>query len=395
MATATGRTRRWPRSTPSHACCPSPSARRPPTPRRASWGTRIADLRTTVLATLTGIECCTHLNDALRALAEVPVLLDALALRALTTTALRCAGYTPEAEAFRAEVRATIARHLPADWQGLGALDRDAVAAFAWHWRDVLRDEGLLALSWPVRYGGAGRSALEQVVLAEELTRAVRPRVVRTTGSASRCSGTRCCNGGPRTRRNGSSRGCCREKTAGARATRSPARGRTSRRCRPGPNVHGDEWIINGQKVWTSLAHEANWVFVLTRTDADRAATPRHQLLALPTRAARRRDPSDRDDQRRARVLRGVLHRCAHSRHPCGRRGERRMGGGEHPARLRARRVGGDVPVAVPRGARPADRVWRGRAAVRTTRSSVRDSHVRTRSARSCACSGCARSPAC
>ena len=43
-------------------------------------GARIADLRTTVLATLTGIECCTHLNDALRAMAEVPVLLDALAL---------------------------------------------------------------------------------------------------------------------------------------------------------------------------------------------------------------------------------------------------------------------------------------------------------------------------
>jgi Protein of unknown function (DUF2889) len=43
-------------------------------------GARIADLRTTVLTTLTGIECCTHLNDALRAMAEVPVLLDALAL---------------------------------------------------------------------------------------------------------------------------------------------------------------------------------------------------------------------------------------------------------------------------------------------------------------------------
>ena len=43
-------------------------------------GARIADLRRTVLATLTGIECCTHLNDALRTLAEVPVLLDALAL---------------------------------------------------------------------------------------------------------------------------------------------------------------------------------------------------------------------------------------------------------------------------------------------------------------------------
>ena len=43
-------------------------------------GERIADLRRTVLTTLTGIECCTHLNDALRALAEVPVLLDALVL---------------------------------------------------------------------------------------------------------------------------------------------------------------------------------------------------------------------------------------------------------------------------------------------------------------------------
>ena len=42
--------------------------------------------------------------------------------------------------------------------------------------------------------------------------------------------------------------------------------------------MHGDEWIINGQKVWTSLAHEANWVFVLTRTDP---TAPRHHGISF------------------------------------------------------------------------------------------------------------------
>jgi alkylation response protein AidB-like acyl-CoA dehydrogenase len=195
----------------------------------------------------------------------------------LTTAALR-AGYTPEAEAFRSEVRATIARRLPDDWQGLGALDRDAVAAFSWHWRDVLRDEGLLALSWPVRYGGAGRTALEQVVLAEELTRARAPDGGPHDRFGIKMLGNTLLQWGSEDQKrsflprvlSGEDRWC--------QGYSEPGSGSDLASLSTRAELHGDEWIINGQKVWTSLAHEANWVFVLTRTDP---TAPRHHGISF------------------------------------------------------------------------------------------------------------------
>ena len=91
--------------------------------------------------------------------------------------------YPPEAEEFRAEVRAFLDEHLPDDWQGIGMLDREDAEAFSLRWRQVLHENGLLGITWPKEYGGGGRTKLEQVVLAEELARARVPlgRVTDTT----------------------------------------------------------------------------------------------------------------------------------------------------------------------------------------------------------------------
>src|SRR5438270_11513551 len=84
--------------------------------------------------------------------------------------------YPPEAEAYREKVQAFLAEHLPADWRGIGALDPDAAREFTAAWRKVLFDNGYLGVPWPVEYDGAGLSALENVILAEELHSAVVPR---------------------------------------------------------------------------------------------------------------------------------------------------------------------------------------------------------------------------
>ena len=80
--------------------------------------------------------------------------------------------YPPEAESFRAEVRAFLRRALPDDWRGLGALDGEQARAFTETWRATLAAEGYLTPSWPPEYGGAGLSRLQQVVLVEELATA-------------------------------------------------------------------------------------------------------------------------------------------------------------------------------------------------------------------------------
>src|SRR6187401_444908 len=79
--------------------------------------------------------------------------------------------YSPEAQAYREKVQAFLAEKLPADWRGVGALDREAAAAFQKEWRVTLFESGYLAPGWPKEYGGGGLSPLEQVILAEEFTR--------------------------------------------------------------------------------------------------------------------------------------------------------------------------------------------------------------------------------
>ena len=80
--------------------------------------------------------------------------------------------YTETAEAFRQRIRTFLDDHLPDGWSGMGALTADERAEFIAKWRPTLAANDLLAVAWPVEYGGAGLSLLERTVLAEEFARA-------------------------------------------------------------------------------------------------------------------------------------------------------------------------------------------------------------------------------
>src|SRR5947209_3663887 len=80
--------------------------------------------------------------------------------------------YPPEAEAYREKVQAFLSEHLPAHWTGIGALGHEEADRFTREWRRTLYENGYLAVSWPREYGGQALTPLEQVVVAEEFTRA-------------------------------------------------------------------------------------------------------------------------------------------------------------------------------------------------------------------------------
>src|SRR3954463_12384020 len=79
--------------------------------------------------------------------------------------------YSPEAEEYREKIRGFLAEHLPSDWHGVGALPGAQRGPWLDEWRATLADAGLLAVSWPKEYGGAGLTALQQEILAEEVAK--------------------------------------------------------------------------------------------------------------------------------------------------------------------------------------------------------------------------------
>jgi alkylation response protein AidB-like acyl-CoA dehydrogenase len=177
--------------------------------------------------------------------------------------------YPAEAEAYREKVQAFLAEKLPVGWAGIGALDRDEVATFTSQWRATLAEHGYLAPSWPKAYGGPGLSALEQVVLAEEFQRAGVPAGGTNDVFSIQMVGNTILQWGTEEQKqhflprilNGEDTWCqgYSEPNAGSDLGNLGCRA----------VLDGDEWSINGQKIWTSAGHLADWIFVLARTDPD------------------------------------------------------------------------------------------------------------------------------
>ena len=76
----------------------------------------------------------------------------------------------------------------------------------------------------------------------------------------------------------------------------------------------GDEWIVNGQKVWTTLAHLSRWGLLVVRTDPEAVKHAGLTAFVVDMHDPDRRDPAAAPDDRRGRVQRGVLHRHPHPR---------------------------------------------------------------------------------
>jgi alkylation response protein AidB-like acyl-CoA dehydrogenase len=186
--------------------------------------------------------------------------------------------YTAEAETFREKIQGFLAEHLPDDWKGTGALDAEAAHRFTEEWRVILRDNKLLAASWPTEYGGAGLTALESVIMAEEFQKAGVPTGGSNDVFGIQMVGNTIIQWGTEEQKqhflpriiSGEDRWCqgYSEPNAGSDLGNLGCRA----------TLDGDEWVINGQKIWTSAGHLADWIFVLTRTDAD---APKHRGITF------------------------------------------------------------------------------------------------------------------
>ncbi len=186
--------------------------------------------------------------------------------------------YTADAEAYREKVQAFLAEKLPAEWGGIGALAGDDLADFVGEWRKVLFGAGYLAPGWPTEYGGGGLSALEQVIIAEEFAKAGVPTGGPNDVFGIQMLGNTLLQWGTDDQKNwylprilsGADIWCqgYSEPDAGSDLSNLGLRG----------VLDGDQWVLNGQKIWTSAGHLADHIFTLVRTNPE---APRHKGISF------------------------------------------------------------------------------------------------------------------
>jgi len=190
--------------------------------------------------------------------------------------------YTAEAEVYREKIHAFLAEHLPSNWQGIGALPKEEAETFAHEWRKVLAANHLLAASWPAQYGGGGLSELEQVILVEEFYKAGVPAGTGNDVFGIQMVGNTILEWGTDEQKAHFLPRILSGDDIWCQGYSEPNAGSDLGNLGCRAELDGDEWVINGQKIWTSAGHLADWIFVLARTDADVAKHKGITFLLVP-----------------------------------------------------------------------------------------------------------------
>ena len=182
--------------------------------------------------------------------------------------------YSPEAARFRGEFRAWLECNLTRDVIDCGGRQGHDDTAFGVlrDWNARMADAGWAAVSWPVEYGGRGATVLEQLVFAEEATRARVPLPLNIIG-INNIAPAIMQYGSPAQQAHLLPR-MLRADDIWCQGMSEPEAGSDLASLKTRAVRDGDDFVVNGQKIWTSLGHRADWCQLYVRTDLD---APKHQ----------------------------------------------------------------------------------------------------------------------
>ena len=187
--------------------------------------------------------------------------------------------FSAEHDAFRAEAREWLIAQLEGEFAGVrgrgGPGDEHALFEERHAWERALGAAGWTCLSWPREYGGRDASLLEQVIFYEEYARAGGPGRVGLVGEG--LIGPTILHFGTDAQRARFLPRIASGDELWCQGYSEPNAGSDLANLSTRAELEDDQWVINGQKVWTSLAHWAQWCFVLARTDRD---APRHRGIS-------------------------------------------------------------------------------------------------------------------
>src|SRR5208337_2940079 len=181
---------------------------------------------------------------------------------------------TPEEENYRAQVQAWLEANLPKRPRGNAGIGESGIER-ARAWQRRVFEAGYLALGWPKEYGGQALDPMRQVIVSEEMNRARAPILPGNAG-ITMVGPTLITWGTERQKRyylpkilSGEHIWC--------QGYSEPNAGSDLASLRTSAEIRGDEFIVNGQKVWTSFAHIADMMFALVRTDPTK---PKHRGIS-------------------------------------------------------------------------------------------------------------------
>src|SRR5881398_1977847 len=177
---------------------------------------------------------------------------------------------SPQEQAFRDELRAWLEENHP----GSEPEGDEAAFEFRKEWQRELADARYAGLSWPEEYGGRGATLIEQAIFNEEMVRAKAPQLANVLGLVM---------GGPVVIAHGSDeqkqrylRPILTAEEIWCQGFSEPESGSDLASLKTKAVKSNGEWVVSGQKVWTSGAQYAKWCMLVARTDPD---VPKHKGL--------------------------------------------------------------------------------------------------------------------
>ena len=183
---------------------------------------------------------------------------------------------TPEQHAFRERVRAWLSANMPEEWTRRLMASSDIPRPEAYdllrEWQKKLYDAGFIGLTWPKEYGGGGMTFMEEMILHQEMALAKAPPILNVLGVGMAGPTIIAYGTEEQKRRYPAKILSCEE--IWCQGYSEPNAGSDLAALQTRAVKDGEFWVVNGQKVWTSLAHVADFMMLLARTDPD---APRHK----------------------------------------------------------------------------------------------------------------------
>ena len=186
-------------------------------------------------------------------------------------------GFSEEEERFRERVRTFLKNSLPKGWgeEGFRPPNDNSRLVILRDWQRRLFENGFTGMAWPREYGGQGASQIEQAIFNEEMTRFRAPPPLNPVGM-SLVGPTLMAHGSEVQKKRFLPRILSAE-DIWCQLFSEPNAGSDLASLRTRAEVRGDEFIVNGQKVWSSFAHYADWGILLARTDP---GAPKHRGIS-------------------------------------------------------------------------------------------------------------------